>query len=318
LLVILSVPDQVAGAAAAIFNSAWLVVPPSMLIVPVLVLARPCADTVVARLKLPTCTVPLLVSVPPMVRLPPLVPPLFTYRLSVLVRPTLVVSVAPPCNSNCPALLVSPVSAVSLAVPRPAAAINDCAPRRLICALLAIAPIPPLPPYSSSPLPETSITPVHVAGADAAMLNSAWFVVPPSMLIVPVLVLARPCADTVVARLLLPICTLLLLVSVPPMVRLVPPPPLPALFTSRLPLLVRPPLVASSPPFCRVSEAETVTELTVPTLVVIWGPPWPMTTSSPAPGTLPLLQSLPLVQLPEPSIQLIVAMSLAPLASFDS
>jgi hypothetical protein len=67
-----------------------------MLINPVL--ARPSADTVVARLPSPTCTVPLLVSVPPMVRLLPPVPPLFTYRLSLLVRPTLVVSAAPSRN----------------------------------------------------------------------------------------------------------------------------------------------------------------------------------------------------------------------------
>jgi hypothetical protein len=125
LLVILSVPDQVAGAAAAMSNSAWFVVPPSISMRPVL--ARPCADTVVARLLLPTCTMPLLVSVPPMVALPAAVPPLFTYRLPLLVRPTLVVSV-PPCNTNVPALVASPASAVSLAVPRPAAAINACAP----------------------------------------------------------------------------------------------------------------------------------------------------------------------------------------------
>jgi hypothetical protein len=77
------------------FNSAWFVVPPSISMRPVL--ARPCADTVVARLLSPTWTKLLLVSVPPMVALPLLLPPLFTSRSPLLVRPPLVVSV-PPCS----------------------------------------------------------------------------------------------------------------------------------------------------------------------------------------------------------------------------
>src|SRR5215469_18031647 len=120
----------------------------------------------------------------------------------------------------------------------------------LICAPLPMALMPVVPAYSKSASPLRLTTPVQVDGADAPVMSTtACAVLLPAMLIVPVLL--SPVAISVPTAVLLPTAIKLLLVSVPPTVRLeLPLPPLP---TSRPPLLVSPPLVVNVAPYCSCS-----------------------------------------------------------------
>jgi len=129
----------------------------------------------------------------------------------------------------------------------------------------------------------------------------------PTRLIVPLL--ESPPVFTVEAalRLLFPIFRLLLLLSVPPMLSVLPDE---LASTVTVPLLPRFPVTDSVPPGSAICNVATdvlsvidATEIGV----VSWTVPKGMTAASPAPGTAPVLQAAAVVQFAVPSIQVTVA-----------
>ena len=213
----LKFPVNVVGAAAVMSNVA-AAVPPVRLIVPVL--ARPAAVTVVATRALPMVSVleEELVKVPPTVRLLPD----WTFSVLLLVKPTAVVTEAPPARIKLPALLAS-LARAPLVVVSLFNATRARGPLRDSSAPAAIEVALPLA-NSNSAFPERSTTPVQVAGA-AAVLSKVARPVRPAKSIVPVLLSPATVTCVAVRRPLLPIVKSPVLVSTPPKVSLLPPLP---------------------------------------------------------------------------------------------
>ena len=203
----------------------------------------------------------LTVSVPPTARLLP--PPLLlngesihTTPLPVSFRSPVVATVAPADSSKNPATVLSPVNAL-LVARVPASAIRALTP--VSPTAPSIVPIWPLANSSNASFVRATV-PVSTPGvpnpAAALVMSSVdWMVAPPTIWITPVLTSAVAVTVSPELMLLLPMESALLLVlltvSVPPIARLLPPPPLlngESIHTTPLPVMLSPPLMLADPP----------------------------------------------------------------------
>ena len=182
------------------------------------------------------------------------------------------VIVDPLSNSTLPALLVRPVSALSLLM-LPATATNALAPLTMRVPLAAMEVIAPLA-NSRSALPLTSILPVRMLGAAPPVMFSVPLPLAPACAgpfttMVPVF--TRDCAVTVTGaseppKGILPMAMVPLLVSVPAMLRALPPvlKNSEKLSTLSVPVLMKLPLTDMAAP------DEVPRKDTVPALLTSW------------------------------------------------